>query len=177
LERCLSPFERLVPLATLVSVAIAVALFVQGQAHEREAREREAARARETRVTEAFNALDDKYIEYVKLCVAHPELDVFDTPLVRERPPTAEERRRESMMFAILLSMMERAYVMYREPSDPFKKEQWAGWEVYLKSWLGRANFLEEWGRTKKEFDPGFAAYVDGLIASRKVSGTEVPKP
>src|SRR5579875_1359291 len=49
-ERCLSPFERLVPLATLVSVAIAVALFVQGQHHEREAREKDAARAREQRV-------------------------------------------------------------------------------------------------------------------------------
>src|SRR4051812_18941792 len=47
LERCLSPFERLVPLATLVSVGIAVVLFVQSQAREREAHEREAARARE----------------------------------------------------------------------------------------------------------------------------------
>ncbi len=30
-ERCLSPFERLVPLATLISVSIGVLLYVQGQ--------------------------------------------------------------------------------------------------------------------------------------------------
>jgi hypothetical protein len=167
LERCLSPFERLVPLATLVSVGIAVALFVQAQTHEREAREREAARAREIRVSDAFNALDDKYIDYVKLCMQHPELDAFDTPLKRTRPATVEEKRGESMMFAILLSVMERSYLMYRDQSDSFKKDQWSAWETYVKSWLGRENFLDEWAKTKTEFDPAFVAFLDGLIAKR----------
>lgn len=164
LERVCSPFERLVPLATLISVGIAVMVFVQGQSHEREAREREAIRAREIRITDAFNALDDKYIDYVKLCLQHPELDVFDEPLHRDRPPTATERRGEAMMFAILLSVMERSYLMYRDQNDPFKKSQWAGWETYVKSWLGRRNFIEEWEKTKREFDPAFVSYLDGLI-------------
>jgi hypothetical protein len=167
LERVLSPFERLVPLATLISVGIAVALFVQGQAHEREAREREALRAREVRVTEAFNALDDKYIDYVKLCMQHPDLDAFDTPLKRDRPTTEAEKRGESMMFAILLSVMERSFLTYRDQSDPFKQAQWAAWETYVKSWLGRENFCQEWEKTKKEFDSGFVVYLDGLLAKK----------
>lgn len=167
LERCLSPFERLVPLATLVSVGIAVVLFVQGQAHERDAREREAVRAREMRVVDAYNALDDRYIDYVKLCLQHPELDVFDTPLQRDRPATAAEKRSESMMFSMLLSVMERSFLMYRDQSDPFKKSQWAAWETYVKSWIGRGNFLEEWKRSRTEFDRDFAAYMDGLIAKK----------
>jgi hypothetical protein len=166
LERVFSPFERLVPLCTLISVAIAVALFVQGQARERDANARETARARELKVTEAFNALDDKYIDYVKLCLAHPELDTFDTPLLRDRPPTAAELRGESMMFAILLSMLERSYLMYRDPSDAFKREQWVGWETYMRSWLGRKNFLAEWARTKHEFDPAFVTFLDKMIAA-----------
>ncbi|MDB5323001.1 MAG: hypothetical protein JWN40_4632 [Phycisphaerales bacterium] len=171
LERVFSPFERLVPLCTLISVTIAVALFVQGQAKERDANAREAARAREMRVTEAFNALDDKYIDYVKLCLAHPELDTFDTPLARTRPATAAELRGESMMFAILLSVMERSYLMYRDPSDAFKREQWVGWEAYVRSWLGRENFLAEWGRTKREFDPAFVMFLDKMIAAGKTKG------
>jgi hypothetical protein len=167
LERCLSPFERLVPLATLVSVGIAVVLFVQGQAHERDARVRELAHAREVRVNDAFNALDDKYIDYVKLCMQHPELDAFDTPLLRDRPATAAETRGESMMFAILFSVMERSFLMYRDQSDAFKKSQWAAWETYVKSWTTRKNFLDEWARTKTEFDHDFAAYLDSVIARR----------
>jgi hypothetical protein len=167
IERCLSPFERLVPLATLVSVAIAVALFVQSQAKEREAREHDAARTRAAQVTDAFNALDDKYIDYVKLCLAHPELDVFDTPLARTRPASADEQRRESMMFAILLSVLERSYLMYQNQDDGFKRSQWAGWETYVKSWLGRENFVGEWQRTKTEFDPAFVTYLDGLMKKK----------
>jgi len=167
LERIFSPFERLVPLCTLISVAIAVALYVQGQAKERDANAREAERARGRQVTEAFNALDDKYIDYVKLCLAHPELDVFDTPLARTRPASADEQRRESMMFAILLSVLERSYLMYQNQDDAFKRGQWAGWESYVKSWLGGENFLGEWERTKREFDPAFVTYMDGLIRKK----------
>ena len=87
------PFERLVPLATLISVAIAVALFVQGQQRDREARDKEAARDREHRVTESFNALDDKYIDYVRLCLQHPDLDVYDTPLPHAGPLRPEQKR------------------------------------------------------------------------------------
>jgi hypothetical protein len=168
IERIFSPFERLVPLCTLISVAIAVALYVQGQAKEREANAREVRRASELKMTEAFNALDDKYIDYVKLCLAHPELDTFDTPLARGRPATPAELRGESMMFAILLSMMERSYLMYRDPSDAFKREEWVGWEGYMRSWISRQNFLAEWGRTKHEFDPDFVVFLDKLIETPK---------
>jgi hypothetical protein len=169
IERCLSPFERLVPLATLVSVAIGVVIFVQSQRREHELRDKEAAREREQRITEAFNALDDKYIDYVKLCLQHPELDVFDTPLpAADHPPaTAAQRRQEAMMFAILLSVFERSYLMYRDKADPFKREQWAGWEQYMRNWLGRANFVAEYQRTKQEFDPAFVGFIDGLLARK----------
>ena len=83
------------------------------------------------------------------------------------RPATEDERRRESMMFAILLSVMERSYLMYRDQTDAFKKEQWSGWETYIKSWVGRGNFAAEWERTKREFDPAFVVYLDGVIGRR----------
>ena len=154
-ERCLSPFERLVPLATLVSVAIAVVLFVQGQQRDREARDNEAARATEQRVTESFNALDDKYIEYVKLCLQHPDLDVFDTPLAARRPGDAgADAARSQMMFAILLSLFERSYLMYRDPADDFKKQEWRAWEAYLRcGWIG-ATFSTSGSGPRKSSTP-----------------------
>lgn len=170
LERCLSPFERLVPLATLISVAVAVALFVQGRQHDREVREKEALREREHRVTESFNALDDKYIDYVKLCLQHPDLDVYDTPLAHAVPPNPGQKRQEAMMFAILLSVMERSYLMYRDQTDAFQSDEWKAWDAYIRRWVGRPNFADEWQRSRTEYDSGFQRYVDGLMADKPQS-------
>lgn len=163
-ERCLSPFERLVPLATLVSVAIAVALFIQGQQRDRAARDKEAAREREQRVTESFNALDDKYIDYVKLCLVHPDLDVYDTPLPHAAVPGPEQKRQEAMMFAILLSVMERSYLMYRDQADAFKSDEWHAWDAYIRRWVSRQNFADEWQRSRTEYDAAFQKYIDDLM-------------
>ena len=53
-----------------------------------------------------------------------------------------------------------------RPPLHRFKREQWVGWEAYMRSWLGRKNFLTEWERTKHEFDPAFVGFLDKMIAA-----------
>jgi hypothetical protein len=163
-ERCLTAMEKLVPLATLVSVLLAVTLFFQGQHKEAIEQAKAAAQDRESRVRDAYTALDDKYLDYVKLCLDHPDLDVFDTPMLHPVPPTPEQHRRESMMLSTLLSILERAYLMYSTPDDAFEKKQWAAWTAYMKAWAVRTNFREEWANSRKEFDADFAAYLDNLI-------------
>jgi hypothetical protein len=37
-----------------------------------------------------------------------------------------------------------------------------------MRSWIGRQNFLAEWGRTKHEFDPEFVKLLDKLIGAPK---------
>ena len=157
-ERTLVGAEKLVPLATLLSVVIAAVLFVQGQRHN-------DALAREARVRDAYAALDDKYLDYVKLCLDHPDLDVFDTPLVRPAPPTDRQRRQEAMVLSVLTSLFERAYLMYADPADAFERDQWTAWSAYLRAWAGRPNFRAEWATSRTEFDPAFSAYVDRLVA------------
>ena len=164
------PIERLVPLATLVSVAVAVALFVQGRQHDREVREKEAVHEREQRVTESFNALDDKYIDYVKLCLQHSDLDVFDTPLAPAVPPGPGQKRQEAMMFAILLSVMERSYLMYRDQADAFMSDEWKAWNTYIHRWVGRQNFADEWRRSRTEYDAAFQRYIDDLLSQKPQS-------
>ena len=154
-ERCLSPFERLVPLATLISVSIGVLLYVQGQ-----------KKAQLQQVTDNFNALDDKYIEYAKLCLQHPDLDVFDIPVEHPTPRTVAQVREESMMFAVLTSMLERAFMTYHDQSDGFNRQEWESWSAYTRTWLTRQNFLAEWNRTKEVYDRDFRVYVDHQIAN-----------
>jgi len=165
-ERTLVSAEKLVPLATLLSVLIAATLFVQGQRKEAADRAQADATARETRVRDAYASLDDKYLDYVKLCLDHPDLDVFDTPIAVPPPPTPERRRRESMILSVLFSMLERAYLMYGDPRDDFERAQWSAWSAYMRAWAPRPNFRAEWSVGRAEYDPGFTAYMDGLVAA-----------
>ncbi len=175
-ERWLTAAEKLVPLATLVGVVITAVLFVQGQRREAAARAGADATAREARVRDAYSALDDKYRDYVKLCLDHPDLDVFDTPLADPPPVTPDRRRREAMVLSVLFSMLEQAYLMYGDPRDDFERTQWAAWSAYARAWSGRPNFRAEWAVGRAEFDAGFAAYLDGAIA-QSPPPTPVPPP
>jgi hypothetical protein len=175
LERCLTAAEKLVPLATLISVLLAVTLFIQGQRKEAVNRAHAEAMERESRVRDAYAALDDKYLDYVKVCLDHPDLDVFDTPMVRKAPPTVEQQRQESMVLAMLTSMLERAYLMYSSPDDTFERNQWSAWSAYMSDWARRDNFRSEWTKSKTEFDPNFAAYIDSLIQSGPTTRSTKP--
>jgi hypothetical protein len=164
LERVFTAAEKLVPLATLISVLLAVTLFIQGQRKEMAERSRLAALERESRVRDAYTSLDDRYIDYIKLCVQQPDLDVYDQPLNRVSAATPEQLRRESMMLSILESILERAYLMYNNPADDFERAQWTAWSAYIASWAARPNFRMEWSRDRSQFDSRFVDYVDGLI-------------
>ena len=175
-ERCLTSAEKLVPLATLISVLLAVTLFVQGQRKETAQSARIATMERESRIRDAYTALDDKYIDYVKMCLEHPTLDVCDTPIARTVAATPEQKRQESMMLSILMSILERAYLMYNNPNDSFERNQWNAWSVYMKSWCSRDNFRAEWANNKTDFDATFAGYIDGMMASTATSRPAPPE-
>jgi hypothetical protein len=164
LERCLTGAEKLVPIATLISVLLAVTLFIQGERKEAAAQATAAAQERESRVRENYSALDDRYLDYVKLCLEHPDLDVFDTPITNPPPRTIDQQRRESMILSTLTSIMERAYLMYATPDDAFERNQWNAWAAYMKMWSVRPNFRAEWKTSSKQFDANFAGYIDSLI-------------
>src|SRR5438270_873173 len=74
-----------------------------------------------------------------------------------------DQRRRESMVLSMLLSILERAYLMYSEPNDSFERNQWSAWAAYMKAWAGRGNFREELNRSEKQFDANFVKYLEGL--------------
>lgn len=181
-ERCFTIAEKLVPLATLISVLLAVTLFIQGQRKEAAAQAHAAAQERESRVRDAYTALDDRYLDYVKLCLDHPDLDVFDTPMVNvpgtTPAKTLEQQRRESMILSTLTSILERAFLMYSNPTDDFEHNQWNAWSAYIDAWCTRANFRAEWTNSRREYDANFAAFVDGRIqrvAAKIDAGNKTP--
>ncbi len=116
-----------------------------------------------------YNALDEKYTEFLKLCLENWELDVFDVPLESKKKLTPEQLRKEQILFLILISILERAYLMYKDQSTKIKKAQFAGWESYMRTWSSRANFRRVWkqaGIDAETFDKDFYKHMNALVAA-----------
>ncbi len=111
-----------------------------------------------------FHHLDESYISFQQLCLEHPDLDIFDPPFGEAYEPSEEQLRRESAIFAIQISMFERAFVMFRNKSEEFRASQWSGWVEYIKSYCGRANFVREWEKIGPQFDCDFHRFMNTLI-------------
>ena len=132
-------------LGTFASVAVAIVVFTWTK--RKECQDREAA---------AYTSLDEKYVEYLKLVVEHPQLDLASRPLKNPPSLTREQQAQERAVFEILVCLMERAFLMYRD----LPEGQWQGWDAYLKGWCQRENFRRLWGELGYEFDQGFMDYI-----------------
>lgn len=108
-----------------------------------------------------YNALDEKYIDYLKLCLDNPDLDGADIPKTETVPLTEAQRYRELVMFSILLSIMERAFLMYKDKSENVRQAQWRGWESYIRTWCTRPNFANALPKIEAQFDEDFIAYLN----------------
>lgn len=139
---------------TFVSIAIALAVFWMTK--HKEQFEREYA---------AYNALDEKYCDYLRLVVQYPQLDLYSIALVNPPGLTPDEKIKESATFEILVCLMERAFLMYRNQRSALRKAQWEGWEAYIKEWCQRENFRRLWLAVGNQFDAGFVKCMDKLVA------------
>ena len=122
-----------------------------------------------------YDALDNKFIEFHNICLAYPDLGIDDTP----RPlhdknvvtgPVQDVQRRAA--FTILISMFERAYLMYHDHSDEVKMRQWSGWDEYLRYYLRNAYFRDAAQKLSDYWDKDFQSYLDGVLAELESGGT-----
>ena len=139
----------------LIGIPVAIVIYLLDKRRERQDRE-----------YGTYNALDDKYIDYVSLCLQHPDLDVGDVPFHRSTPLTPAEQHRETHILLILVSLMERSFLMYRDKSERVRDEQWTGWESYIRDWCQRPNFVQVYKYAREDFDDGFVRYMDAQVGS-----------
>jgi hypothetical protein len=138
----------------VIGIPVSVFMFFRDRRLERLARERDA-----------YNALDSSYGDYLKFCLAYPDLDVFDVPLEKPKKLTPAEKRQELIILTLLIEMFERAFVMYDGHARKVRRDQWLGWERYMLAWAGRENFRRAWDEVgADEFDTRFFDYMTGLI-------------
>jgi hypothetical protein len=149
--------ETVLKLTQLMGIPIAILLYLFNKRKER--RDKDYG---------TYDSLDDKYIDYLKLCLQYPHLDVADIPRPNAAESAAaeltpEQQRDELMVFSVLLSIMERAYLMYKDRWYNVKEVQWNGWEDYIRGWLDRPNFRRALDELLQGFDQRFVDYMEDL--------------
>jgi hypothetical protein len=140
-------------IATILGIPIAIILFINEKRKER--RDREYG---------TYHALDEKYHDYLKLCMENPELDLYDRPIEKKVQLTAEQKIRQYAMFEILVSLLERAFLMYHDQASSIKKAQWEGWNLYMQDYARSSTFGELWKLRGTEFDEDFTNHMNKIF-------------
>ena len=143
-------------LASIIGFPVAILVFWNEKQKEHKARE-----------YQTYNSIDEKYFTYLQLCIQNPELDLYYLPLEKETPLTAEQKIKRVALFETLVSMMERAHLLYSDQSTLIKKSQWEGWDSYIQIWSKREIFHRLWGLVGKDFDENFYTYINNVLKTR----------
>ena len=148
---------RAVELLSLVSIAvtlpIGVAEFYFGRREERR-----------ERIEDNYDQLDQRYIEFEQLCLANIALDCADEAMIPPPAMSPEDRMKQRLLYNILLSILERAYLRYQLEELDDRRSQWAGWDEYATRFLTRPSFRELWNEQGGDSDSYFQDYMNAKI-------------
>ena len=145
---------------TALGLPFAIAFFVWGERKERDNEEEEA-----------YQLLSDAYNDFLKVVLANPDLHLrTNEPLVDR---TAEQNERMLVIFDMLMSLFERAYlVAYKPKMGETERRRWNSWDDYMREWCQRENFFNALPLLLRGEDPQFQKYI--LRVAEEERGTVI---
>lgn len=144
-------WELLSYVVTVVGLPLAICVFLYEQRKERENEEEEV-----------YQLLSDNYQDFLKVALENPDLQLFSS---EETPDLgAEQRERKLIIFNMLVSLFERAYlVLYDDSMSGKETRRWRSWEDYMREWCARQDFRASLDGLLRGEDPAFVSYIRNL--------------
>ncbi len=144
-------WELLSYIVTVVGLPLAIYVFILGQRKERENEEEEV-----------YQLLSDNYQEFLKIALENPDLRMFATEETAQL--STEQRERMFIIFSMLISLFERAYLLlYDDKMNDKQLRRWRSWEDYLSEWCCRVDFRAALPALLRGEDPAFSAHIKKL--------------
>lgn len=151
----LETWELLSYVVTVIGLPVAIAVFVFEQ-----------RKGRENEEDEVYQSLSDNYQEFLKIALANPDLHLFSEGRTADLTP--EQQERITIIFEMLVSLFERAYLLlYEARMTQMQARRWSSWEDYMSDWCKRQDFRAALPALLRGEDPEFAAYLEKLSASQ----------
>lgn len=146
-------WELLSFIVTVFALPMAIFVFVYEQRKERDNEEENV-----------YQLLSDNYQDFLKIALDNSDLKLFSVE--KTLALTDEQHERMRIIFSMLISLFERAYLLLYEKDMSAKQlRRWLSWEDYMQEWLSRADFRELLPELVRGEDPEFVAYMHVLIA------------
>ncbi len=138
-------------IVTVFGLPLGIFAFVWQQRKERE-NEEEAV----------YQLLSDAYTDFLKLAMENADLKLRSQGAIADL--TEEQRERTQVMFEILISLFERAYLLaYEENMSGKQLRRWASWDDYMREWCQRDDFRLTLPRLLQGEDADFATYIQKI--------------
>ena len=133
---------------TVVALPFAIVFFAWEQRKERDNEEEEG-----------YQLLSDAYNDFLKIVLANPDLHLrTNDPL---QNPTLEQTERMLVIFDMLMSLFERAYlVAYKPKMTETEARRWNSWDDYMREWCHREDFYNTLPLLLRGEDPEFQSYL-----------------
>ncbi len=147
----LETWELMSYIVTVIGLPMAIFVFLFDQRKERENEEEEV-----------YQLLSDNYQDFLKVALEHPDLRLFSTE--ETTPLNEEQQERLLIIFTMLTSLFERAYLLlYEDDMSAKQARRWNSWEDYIMEWCNKPNFKAMLPRLLVGEDPGFVRYIEKI--------------
>jgi hypothetical protein len=148
-------WELLSYIVTAIGLPLAILVFLYEKKNERDNEEEEV-----------YQLLSDNYQDFLKVALDNPDLRLFSAEQTPEL--SKEQRERKLIVFNMLISLFERAYLLLYEPRMSSKQQRrWSSWEDYMREWCRREDFRALLPVLLPGEDPEFVTYIQALAIER----------
>jgi hypothetical protein len=133
---------------TVVALPFAIVFFAWEQRKERDNEEEEG-----------YQLLSNAYNDFLKVVLANPDLQLRTREALAN--PTPEQNERMFVIFDMLMSLFERAYlVAYKPKMSETEARRWNSWDDYMREWCRREDFHNALPQLLRGEDPEFQSYL-----------------
>jgi hypothetical protein len=148
---------------TVVGLPFAVWVFMAQQRKERENEEEEG-----------YQHLSDAYNAFLQVVLDNADLQLRSAPALPN--PTAQQNERMLVIFDMLISLFERAYlVAYKDEMDATERRRWNSWDDYMREWCRRDDFFNALPLLLRGEDPEFQHYIKRVAQEERGTAILVP--
>lgn len=118
---------------------------------------------RQNEEEELYQRLSDEYADFSMLLLKNADLKLISggTP---DDKFTDEQLERKRIIFDLLISLFERAYILvYEEEMSKQTARLWASWEDYILFWCKKPDFRAVLPELLEGEDPDFVNYINKI--------------
>lgn len=147
---------------TVVGLPFAIVVYLMDRRKERTTEEEEI-----------YQRLSDEYAEFIKLVLENADLRLRSSERI---PLSGEQEERKLLIFDLLISLFERAYLLvYEEKMNRQQRRLWQSWEDYMREWCRRDDFRSALPQLLQGEDEEFAAHIRRIAAERTTPASVTP--